>query len=208
MTVGNQCSTKKLIEMINFSDYTIPGIIKEDRCMEAAVFIPVIEIDGTKCILFEVRSSKVDNQTGDVCLPGGRIEDGESPADAAVRETCEELLIDPDQLRLTRPVNILVRHSLIMYPFLGELLDYSFTFDEEVKEVFTVPVDFFVNTKPEEYQNEWKITTSEDFPFDKVVGGKNYNWPKQYEKHYFYEYNGRVIWGYTAKILKDTFFKY
>jgi peroxisomal coenzyme A diphosphatase NUDT7 len=48
---------------------------------------------------------------------------------------------------------------------------------------------------------EYKVEPHANFPHDLVVGGENYKWqPKQMEE-YFYLYNGRVIWGMTAKIL-------
>ena len=68
----------------DFEHILPPGAIK------AAVFMPLVEADGKLSLLFEVRS-KLIGQAGEVCFPGGRIEEGESPLDAAVRETMEEL---------------------------------------------------------------------------------------------------------------------
>jgi len=61
-----------------------------------AVILPVIDLDDGKGpqILYEVRAQKLDRQPGEVCFPGGQIESGETPLEAALRET-EELLRDP-----------------------------------------------------------------------------------------------------------------
>ena len=37
-------------------------------------------------------------QPGEVSFPGGRVEDGETFQEAAIRETCEELNLSPDQI--------------------------------------------------------------------------------------------------------------
>jgi hypothetical protein len=42
-----------------------------------------------------------------------------------------------------------------------------------------------------------------DFPFDKIYGGKDYQWRKSIMEEYFYEYKGDVIWGITARMIKN-----
>ncbi len=55
-----------------------------------AVVAPVVlDPDGPE-VLVEVRASGI-SQAGDPCFPGGHIEPGESPAEAAARELAEEL---------------------------------------------------------------------------------------------------------------------
>ncbi|MBS5335852.1 MAG: CoA pyrophosphatase, partial [Firmicutes bacterium] len=39
-----------------------------------SVAIPLIETDKGLSMLFEIRSSKLKTQPGDICFPGGRIE--------------------------------------------------------------------------------------------------------------------------------------
>ncbi len=63
-----------------------------------AVVLPVEHgADGVH-LLIEVRAPGI-SQAGDPCLPGGRIEPGETPARAAARELEEELgiRVDPDR---------------------------------------------------------------------------------------------------------------
>ena len=57
----------------------------------ASVLIPLLQVRGEWNILFEVRNPGI-TQGGEICFPGGRVEPGEKPSDAAVRETQEELL--------------------------------------------------------------------------------------------------------------------
>jgi len=178
-----------------------PGIIEDDFLRKAAVIIPIVKVNGEDHILFEIRSGKVNSQKGDACFPGGAIEENETPAEAAFRECQEELLVKEEQLELIKPLRYLYRLSLEIRPFLARLKDYNGSFDEEVAEVFTVPLSFFLNTEPKRYKTMWKPSLAEDFPVELINGGENYAWPKHAENHLFYQYENRIIWGYTAKMI-------
>jgi 8-oxo-dGTP pyrophosphatase MutT (NUDIX family) len=54
-------------------DHT-PDIIGNTRMFYGAVVIPLIETKDGYDVLFEVRSSKIEAQPGDICLPGGAME--------------------------------------------------------------------------------------------------------------------------------------
>ncbi len=177
-------------------------VIIDEGSTVAAVLIPIVEIDGEQHILFEVRSNKLPDQPGDVCLPGGIIENGETALEAVIRETCEELCINENQIEDIQSAKIFHMPSLCMIPFVAKIKAYDFSFSkDEVGEVFIVPLSFFKNNEPEKHIVEWKRAPGEDFPYDKIVGGKNYRWRKQSQVEIFYEYSGHVIWGSTAKII-------
>ncbi len=58
----------------------------------AAVAIPLVADDnGDTAFLLTKRSAGLRAHAGQWALPGGRVEDGESPRDAALRELAEEL---------------------------------------------------------------------------------------------------------------------
>lgn len=57
----------------------------------AAVLVPLCHVRGEASILFTLRTSDVGTHKGQVSFPGGHIEEGETPADAAVRELVEEV---------------------------------------------------------------------------------------------------------------------
>ena len=69
-----------------------------------AVLIPLVETGGELGILFEVRQSGI-RQGGEICFPGGRIEENETAEEAAVRETSEELLIPRDKIEVIAPMH-------------------------------------------------------------------------------------------------------
>ena len=179
-----------------------PKLIGEDRFFKAAVCIALLESGDDYDILFEVRSSQIPDQPGDVCLPGGAVEPGETYEEAAVRETCEELLIKPEQVRIIGPSDILHVRSTIIYPYAGILSDYQGTFSEaEVEEVFRVPLNFFRETVPDKYMVEAMAQPGEDFPYELIQGGRNYKWRVMKTEELFYQYEGHVIWGLTARMI-------
>ncbi len=181
---------------------SIPGVIIDDASICSAVVIPVIKVDGKNHILFERRASDLPDHPGDICFPGGVIESGETAEDAAVRETCEELLISKNQVKMLGPSYVLSQFGLTIFPYVAYLEDYKGTFSQdETGEVFTVPLEFFIKTNPEKHNVEWVRKMSEDFPYDKIVGGKNYKWRNNHHTELFYEYDDKVIWGITARIV-------
>jgi len=60
---------------------------------QAAVAITIVDADNSKeaAIILTLRSSKLKNHSGQWALPGGRIDDGETPEQTALRELSEEV---------------------------------------------------------------------------------------------------------------------
>jgi 8-oxo-dGTP pyrophosphatase MutT (NUDIX family) len=134
-------------------------------------------------------------------FPGGKIEAGETPQEAAVREMTEELLVSPQQIELLGPGDLLVGDAVRIYSFVARLHGYDGRFSkDEVAEVFEVPLRFFLDTKPDAYEIGWKPDFPADFPFEKIYGGRDYQWGSHAYTVLFYEYGDHVIWGMTAKI--------
>ena len=176
-------------------------IITESNQKHYAIAIPFV--DETH-LLFQVRSDKLDRQPGDICFPGGAVENGETPEEAIIRELSEELLLSREQINLQEETSLLVNDSAIIHCFPCRISDYDGSFNpEEVAEVFLAPIVFFANTPAKVYEVDWKPVFPEDFPFDKIYGGRNYGWRPRKSRIRFYEYEGRVIWGMTARIIEN-----
>ena len=137
-------------------------------------------------------------------LPGGMVEEGEDPRNAALRELQEELLLSEEQICYLGAMDKLYTGShLIMYSFAVEVTEYQNTFSAaEVDEVFTVPLEFFLHTDPECYVIRAKVEPGEDFPYELICGGREYRWRSRKEEVCFYQYEGHVIWGLTAKLMR------
>ena len=179
------------------------SIIGMDQARKSAVCIPLIDTADGFDVLFEIRSSQIQSQPGDVCFPGGMVEPGETEAQAAVREMREELLVDASQIHMVGPMDIFPASRLYVYPFVVLLEQYGNTFStDEVEAVFRVPLQFFLETEPEVYYTRMKVIPGEDFPYDRIYGGRNYGWRERREEIFFYQYTQYNIWGMTAKMIE------
>ena len=88
---------------------------------ESAVLVPLVEKDGVWHLLYEVRSSTI-RQGGEVCFPGGHREAGETIVECALRETREELGINPAHIEVLGQLDYLyIRGDRLLYPVLGRL---------------------------------------------------------------------------------------
>ena len=100
------------------------NILGHEDCFESAVILPLVEKDGQYWILFQKRADNI-HQPGEISFPGGRIEtEDSSPQEAAVRETCEEIGLDPEDIKVIAPLDIMVSPlNTTLYPFLGEIIN-------------------------------------------------------------------------------------
>ena len=129
-----------------------PSILGFEELRKYAVLLPLMEIENETHILFEVRSMNLRRQPGEICFPGGKIEQEETQKQCAIRETSEELGIFESNITDVIPLaSMLNAANNIIYPFVGRIEN-----PEEIKpnksevgEVFTVPLSFFQSTKPE-----------------------------------------------------------
>ncbi len=172
------------------------------------ILVPLIKIKNDWKLIYQVRAKSLERQPGEVCFPGGAVEGKESFKETAIRETCEELNIKEDNIKILGQLDYLISHSnSSMYPFLGIIKDVHIDKikynKEEVDHIFTVPFQFFLENQPNVYYIDLKTVTGEDFPYEMVPNGEDYNWDRGKHSVYFYEYENYIIWGLTAKITKN-----
>ena len=182
---------------------------------EYAVLIPWVKTEYGDALLLEVRSDKV-RQPGEICFPGGRIEDGESPSEAAIRETAEELGIIADRIRIcSKPVIEVMGDGRVVYsveavldigvtaPDAGEFaLDtggLSISYDE-VADVFLVPRKWLEENPPGFY--DLSVTEDRDLPAELAKYLARYGDYRRTGSTDYIEYEGRGIWGLTARIIR------
>jgi 8-oxo-dGTP pyrophosphatase MutT (NUDIX family) len=152
----------------------------------ACVLVPLVRDGGGWSILFLRRSANLAAHSGQIAFPGGAVEDGESYAEAAVREAQEEVGIAPERVELIGRLDDLITNvsGFLVAPFIGvvhERIDYVLQ-KSEVDEVFEVPVDAL-------------LTPSQ--PEVRYVDYRGSSYPA-----YFYRFGAYEIWGLTGRMLK------
>ena len=120
-----------------------------------------------------------------------------------IRETCEELLVKPEQVQLMAPLFKLTGPGgTEVSCYLGELEDYEGTFSaDEVQYVFQLPLSRLLAMEPVILESRYELNPGEDFPYSLIQGGREYRWHKIRKKYYFYETEYETIWGMTAELL-------
>ena len=196
--------TENIINNI-FKEYK-PYINGASEFKRAAVIVPLIKRGNTFNVLFELREDKLTTNPGEVCFPGGSIDKGETPLDAALRECYEEIGVKKEQITIVCSLDIYIsNNNILIHPFLAYIDENAkFTLSkDEVKEVFEVPLEDLLNIKPFSVNNKVIIEHNENFPYEFVKNNKNHKFKDGVYRSVFYKYKDYFIWGLTGRILEN-----
>lgn len=195
-------------------------ILGKDKYFNSAVLVPLVEINNEFHFLFEKRSGKI-RQGGEVSFPGGEFDNkhDQNLKSTAVRETGEELGLDRTAIEVIGKMGTLVAPMVVTVdPFVGILkiksLDELKIDKNEVERVFTLPVNFFIKNKANEYFVKLEVhpyhlnengEKEEFLPVEKLGLPKKYSNPWKNGRHrvLVYETSEEVIWGITAEIVYE-----
>jgi 8-oxo-dGTP pyrophosphatase MutT (NUDIX family) len=147
--------------------------------------------DDALHLALTVRGSGLRNHTGQVSLPGGRVERGETIEAAAVREAQEEIGVDP------QTVEVLGRLTPLHIPVSGFLLH---------------PVVGFTSMRPAFQRAEWEVARIIEAPVSvlsdpavlkreirtRIVKGQSVDVDVPY-----FDIDGEKVWGATAMVLAE-----
>lgn len=192
-----------------FKNYNSPG---EFGFKHFAVLVPVLEPkkEGDDLeLIYEVRASKLKRQPGEVCFPGGLIEDGETPLECALRENEEEVGIPGSNVRvLAHMASVFSTSGSQIHPFLGIIKREDFAKikinDDEVAEVFTVKVSKLAKADVVVYENKLIQDPDPQFPYEEVTGGRHsYSWRHGKSPVPVIKVDDRIIWGLTGRITME-----
>lgn len=170
--------------------------------LRSAVIVPLLERDGVVEIVFELRTRHLRRSPGEVGFPGGRVEAGESPWQAALRELEEELGVASDQVEcLGRLPEQQRRRDELIVPFIGRLAGGVELKPDgiEVDEVFTLSLDHLLRKNFQKAGLIEQYTLSDDFPRKYLPEGR---WERKITRSVRYLIHGKyLIWGLSANIL-------
>ena len=164
----------------------LPGDLGEDSTAplrEAAVLVAITDRPEPGLILTH-RHHGLRDHGGQIAFPGGRIDEGEEPRAAALREAWEELALDPAQVRVIG----LADHYRTITGF------------GVTPVIASVPPDLALVPNPSEVDDWFEA------PLDFLLDPANQHQRQTYYKgrlRSYYEiiWQGRRIWGATAAML-------
>jgi len=152
----------------------------------SAVLLPIYYKQGQYYILFTKRTETVKEHRGQISFPGGAYQEEDGTLiNTALRESAEEIGLRADEVEVLGELDDIVTSTsnYIISPFVG-LIPWPYQLKvngDEAEEIIEVPISALLDR-----DNLSKKT--------EIVDGKT-------ETLYFYHYQGRVIWGATARIL-------
>jgi 8-oxo-dGTP pyrophosphatase MutT (NUDIX family) len=158
---------------------------------DGAALLLVYPHDDRLFLTLTVRGSGLRNHTGQVSLPGGRVDEGETFEAAAVREAQEEIGVDP------RSVELLGRLTPLHIPVSGYLLH---------------PIVGYTSMRPAFQRAEWEVARIIEAPVSllsepaaikrevrkRLVKGESIDVDVP-----FFDIDGEKVWGATAMVLAE-----
>jgi len=158
--------------------------IVDHKRISAAVLVPIYDKQGQYYILFIKRTEWVEKHKGEISFPGGVHEERDKTLLAtALRECAEEIGLMAEDAEI-----------------LGEL-------DDEVSVKTNYVISSFVALIPWPYQFKVDGRETEEIIEAPISALPDKGYSRQVTRgdetitSYYYHYQGRVIWGATARIL-------
>jgi 8-oxo-dGTP pyrophosphatase MutT (NUDIX family) len=163
-----------------------PGRLPEGL-RDAAALALIYPRDGVPHLLLTVRAADLPHHGGQISLPGGELEPGESFEDAALREAEEEVGVDPRTIRLLgrlSPMHIPVS-GYALHPVVG-VADGPGDWAPHAREVARVlEAPLAVLRDPARRRSEPRRHEQRDYDVP------------------FYDVDGEKVWGATAMVLAE-----
>ena len=161
--------------------------IEKKTSIPAAVLILLYPIKNKWHFFLTKRTNTVENHKGQISLPGGMLEEGESHKEAAIRETFEELGVQSRDINIIGPLTPLYIpiSNFKIFPFVGWLksapkLNIQ---SKEVSKVFSPSIFSLTDPKTKKIK-------------DSILLGQKVKIP-------FFNLKNEVVWGATSMILSE-----
>ena len=165
-----------------------PRTLTSQLQTSAAVLLAITDDKDNPEVILTRRSLHMPTHKGQVAFPGGKAEDDDADLVAtALREAYEEVALKPQSVIVVGQMGQVVsRQGFLVTPIVGvvpaAVVNQLIPNLDELDRIFTVPLSFFIDTKP----------VMDALP---IIAGV-----KQVPSFYYDEYR---IWGMTAFILAE-----
>ena len=151
------------------------------------MLIPLFRKGGEYYVLLTRRTETVRSHKGQISFPGGRQDEGEDLRTTALREAREEVGIQEKDVRILGELDDMctVSSDFCISPFVG-LIPHPYPFivnRQEIAEILEVPLSALLD----ESKFRQELTERNGQPYHLC----------------FYEHGKHVIWGATARILRQ-----
>ena len=161
--------------------------IEKKTSIPAAVLILLYPIKNKWHFFLTKRTNTVEHHKGQISLPGGMLEKGESHKEAAIRETFEELGVQSEDINIIGPLTPLYIpiSNFKIFPFVGwiksnpELNIQS----KEVSKVFSPSIFSLMDPQTKKIK-------------DSILLGQKVKIP-------FFNLKNEVVWGATSMIISE-----
>jgi 8-oxo-dGTP pyrophosphatase MutT (NUDIX family) len=167
-----------------------PVSVELEESRAAAVLVPLFVDAGQLWVLLTKRADTLSSHRGQIAFPGGGLEEGEDAWAAALRESQEEIGLEPKKVLKLGQLDAARTHSgyhivpcVGVVPFPLETLLNK----DEIEEVFPVPIAALANPQ---------MVEDRTVDFDGVRRVMR-----------VYHVGRRQIWGYTARVLENLLFR-
>ena len=164
----------------------VPGVYPSDARVAAALLL-LYPSDAGLTVPLTVRAGHLRRHAGQVSLPGGAADPGETLESAALREANEEIGVNPSSVRILgslTPVHVLVS-GFTLHPIVG-ITDARPAFQPAAHEV-----DQIVEVSLDDLQDASRIRTG-----TRIREGVAVEYP-------YFDLHGHQVWGATAMILGE-----
>ena len=153
----------------------------------AAVLILLFPIKDKWHFFLTKRTNNVEHHKGQISLPGGMLEKGESHKEAAIRETFEELGVQSGDINIIGPLTPLYIpiSNFKIFPFVGWLQSTPILNiqPKEVSKVLSPSIFSLMDPKAKKIK-------------DSILMGQKVKIP-------FFNLKNEVVWGATSMILSE-----